>query len=332
MSPRLGMDMGEIERLCSDAEVERSGIARLYWTSEAYGFGRAIREYANVPRWLPLAVYSDHSGPRFQVKLLPHELTSGAPVFLTHRKDVAAQYALETGKVAATMPSPAVLHRRKYGYRRNPEAIGTVAFPTHRTPSQETQHALEAYVHALKSLPQEFQPVRVSLHMHDVHAGLHRIYDRLGVPVVTAGHVYDRRFLDRFYGILGNARAATSDCVGTATLYALEMGVPFFLHGEEAVVVNESDRNYPVGTVPLPLDSPEYLALRDLLSSKDLDSARQAKAKEIALDLLGLEDGLSSLEMSGILYRALRRWILHPKNLIDAILFLFTIGRIRPNR
>ena len=50
-----------------------------------------------------------------------------------------------------------------------------------------------------------------------------------GFDVVTAGHKFDKKFVNRFYEILSNHKYATSNAYGSHVPYSIEMGLPFFI-------------------------------------------------------------------------------------------------------
>jgi hypothetical protein len=168
--------------------------------------------------------------------------------------------------------------------------------------------------------------------MYDIRAGVHRRYAEIGIPVVTAGHAHDRRFLDRFYAILSGTRAVTSDGVGTAMIYALEMGVTAFLLGERATIINEQDKNFPVGIVLPPDQSDAFRNLTEILAFRNYPNIELGRAKNIVNHFLGMADGIAPEEMKRILWSSLVRWCFTPKNVMDATLFILTLGKRRPNR
>ena len=243
-----GMTEDELTHLC-DPKRALTGIAPwIYWTSEQYGNGKYFREYAMFPRFLPLCVYTDHShGVNGTDIPASHELSTNAPVFLVFSKAKAQIFRNMTGKRSYVIISPAIYYRRKYGISCEKQAKGTVAFSAHSTPDVDNVSNIEKYAMQLLALPEKFQPVTVCLHMSDIHKGQHRVFMKYGLPVVTVGHVKDNRFIERFYSILKNHAYSTSNAIGSYTSLSIEMGITFFIYGEEPHYVNVSDPNLPFG-------------------------------------------------------------------------------------
>ena len=190
--------------LCEEKNANKGVFPWVYWTSELYSFGKYIRKFGYYPAFLPLTVYSDHSGPTFEEEPYKHELESGAPYFLTHSKKKSENYIVRTGKKSLVMFSPAVFYRRINKIRKSNNAIGTIAFPVHTLPNYDEIFDVEKYIEELINLPEKFQPVSVCLHMHDINKGRHKVFLDSNIPVYTAGNTSDIRFIERLYSIIKN--------------------------------------------------------------------------------------------------------------------------------
>lgn len=326
----VGMSDEELERICGESDVDRGPAPWIYWVSEAYGFGGALREFARFPSWLPLAVCADHSGPKFTDELSVYELNSRAPFYLSHSEARARRYKELTGRNAVVIASPAVLHRRRRAIERDRSARGTIAFPTHRAPVHRVAFSAEEYARNLESLPSEYHPVAVSLHMHDIRVGVHRDYRELGIPVVSAGNPHDRKFLDRLYSLFSSCSAVTSDQPCTAMFLALEMGIPFFIHGQPAEIFDLAMEGESVAS-GLP-DSTAFDFFASELSFENAGKRDQARARALAEDMLGLRTGVTSARLARILWWSLFAWLSDPVNLKDAAMYLVSGGRRIPDR
>lgn len=148
-----GLNEEKLISLCDEKDARRGVWPWVYWTSELYSFGRHIRKYGFYPNFLPLAVYSDHSGPALDDKIYPHELDANAPIFLTHSRCRCENYKKLTGRKSYVMFSPAVFYRRKNKIAKLNGAKGTIAFPVHTLPGYEEYFDAEKYIEQLKNAP-----------------------------------------------------------------------------------------------------------------------------------------------------------------------------------
>lgn len=300
----------ELKFIC-DKKNSYTGIAYwLYWPSELYSFGKYIRRYGYYPKFLPLAVYSDHSGPSFSDVPYLHEIETEAPVFLTHRKIKADNYIKLTSKKAYPLFSPAVFYRRSNNIVQEKSAVGTIAFPVHSLPSSFEEFDISKYCHELNLLPESYKPIKICLHMHDIAKKRHEIYQELGFEVVTAGNTSDYRFIERLYEILKYSKFITSNDIGTITFFAIEMGLPFFVYGEPEVKVNITDNNFPKGKIK----SPEHPQYQYLYKKMKLSENFKVANYDIKLineveSSLGIYDGISRRKMALVLWGALFEWL-----------------------
>lgn len=306
------MTENELIDICSSDSIVRPVAPIVYWTSELYGFGKYIRKYGRYPRWLPLAVYSDHSGPSLTDDPYKHELENDAPSFLTHSAKKCEKIRKATGKNAQVMLSPAVFCRLELGISKNTEGKGSIAFPVHSLPSQTEEFDQKKYIQQLRELPEEFQPVTVCLHMHDINKGRHVSYLDAGLEVICAGHPSDDRFVERLYGYLQKTKYTTSNDVGTIAFFSIEMGIPFFVYGAEQVSINVSDENLKAGAVD---DAYKVFPLYRFMREKlQYDSTTPPMIdKEVAAvvnEALGKGQHITRAGMSILLWWSLAKWVM----------------------
>nr|WP_137119092.1 hypothetical protein [Azospirillum argentinense] len=198
-----------------------------------YGLDRALRDWLDMPQSIPVLM-DMHHGPDTYVAALPFYLASPAPL-LVGREESRALYVDGHGKVAYVMGTPYVHHRRQQGIQPAPSARGTLAFPAHSTHHNHARFDVDRYIDLLMSLPEPFHPIEVCLYWKDILDGNLEHYRSRGINVHTAGHMFDPLFCTRFYDILRRFRYATANMiVGTHSVLALEMGLPFFALGPAA--------------------------------------------------------------------------------------------------
>lgn len=231
-----GFTAKEISFLCDSdgARSERrqySPFPWVYWGSEHYSFGRCYREVSGYPRWLPIAVNSDHGVGEAQ-SLLETEKTAGARVHLVWSAWRVGYWNNE--KEFHRTLHPWVGFRRLRGLGPKPSAQGTLVFLPHSLPGVDPyiDDGWEELIDKSKRLPPDFQPVVFCIQMHDVNKGSHESLLASGLPVVTFGESTGPFFVERFYSGIFNFRYSASNSVGSHTFICQEAGVDFFLLGD----------------------------------------------------------------------------------------------------
>lgn len=313
-----GYSQEKIETLCDIKKIS-SGIPWLFWTSEVYSFGRQIREYGFFPNFLPLNIYSEHGMTILKV-IQDHELNNDAYCMFCHRKKRAELYKTLSSKPCYTFISPLIMYRRLHKIKQSKDAVGTLIFPAHTVPECIDKMNLDNYIAELKALPEEFQPVCVSLHMHDIKKGIHKKYLEQGIPVYTAGHANDVRYAKRFYEVLKNFKYSMSNDTGSYMVYSMEMGIPFSIYGTFPQFYYENSPHVPNGHLNFDELYDNYDNVLELFRGNptEITSERQAFLEEFA----GLKDGISRLEMCKILWTAYFKYLTQRNHLKDTLKYL----------
>ena len=134
-----------------------------------------------------------------------------------------------------------LIQRESKKYKLNNDAIGTIAFPLHSTNIIKSVYNIDKYCDDLLSLPLEFYPIAVCLHFDDINDGIGDLYRAKGFEVFTAGNKFDSNFIDNLYGILSKYKYMTSNGVGINLFIAIDLGMPFFIHGDPSTMYNTGD-------------------------------------------------------------------------------------------
>jgi len=282
-------------------ESKFQGTPRSQW----YGMGYWLKEYLDVPKFLPLFVHMDHGVP-IQDEPLKSDSATKLPLFFVRRsrKD---KFEERYGKKSFVVGSSFVHYRRLRQVERDPEAKGTVAFPTHSSHLIDVVSDWCSYADALLGLPSHFHPVTVCLYWKDLVNGAHRPLLEKKIPVVTAGHMADPSFVVNFYNILRKHSYSTSNMMGSYTFYSIEMDIPFFLYGENPRFNNwGGDPNRPQGTYELDARSADEMEFRDYFlfdSSKPISIPVSIHQK--CLEKLGLDGPIDRGELRRAIYTAL---------------------------
>jgi hypothetical protein len=300
---RVAQRAEKLEALCASHTTRFKITPAPYWTAEIYGFGKYIRKYAYFPSWLPLCINTDH-GPGEILQIIS-ELKTPAPAQLFHSPSSVKVWKAVSRRPAFCFHSPFVFGRKVQHIERASDSEGTIAFPAHTTVHLRDEANVDVYIAQLKALPSEFQPVGICLHATDIGKSLHIPFLEQGFDVFTAGHMYDDRFSDRFYEIIRRYKYATSNYVGSYAFYCIEMGIPFFVHGQAPEYVNLDDPTVPLGNFS-PYDRfASHRRAHDMFAT--IRTTITEEQREFAETHLGIRDGLGRLHLAAILWYALIR-------------------------
>lgn len=304
------MQEDELLRLCQDCQDRTAGfhiIPSPYWTAEIYSFGKYIREYGYFPSFLPLCIYTAHGAGSFDYPF-KHELESNAPCQFYQSPKTVHEWKKHSSKPCYVLYSPFVFYRKKNKIQKSSTARGTIAFPAHTTTVIDDVSDVELYIQQLQALPQEFQPVSVCLHMHDINKGRHKVFLKHDMPVYTAGNSLDYRFAERFYDILRRFSFSTSNIIGSYTYYSVEMGIPFSIYGNKQVFINKGDSNVVLGEYDPYKEFHSYRTMYDLFLGLHTEITQEQR--DIVETDLGLRDGISRAKMSYVLYTSFFKWLI----------------------
>ncbi len=291
-----GYDEKKLLSLCDRKNANTGDAKWRYGVSEQYSQGRIYREYAGYPSWLSLYAYSDHGIGNPEVE--KHELENNAPVMFVFCDEKLANYKNQSSKPCYKVAQPLIWWRKQHNITQAKDAKGTIAFPSHSTPDSNCLFDVDKYVDELKQLPEDMQPVCVCLFMSDVDNGLYKKFIERGIPVYTAGNVWDIRFVERYYNILRHFKYATSNFFGSYIFYSVEIGIPFSILGEKVSFYNVSNKNLPLGVE----DISKCEAASDIFRGihREITEGQMAFVNRYIND----EDCLSRKEMRRLLYKA----------------------------
>ena len=273
------------------------------WYS-TYGLYALIRDYAGCPPTLPLLSRFEH-GWNPLPKPNAYDAMTNMPLMLVWSRRRLEEWQAESSIPAAIVGAPFVHYRKSRKIEKDASANGTVAFPAHSTRLIDSVFDIDRYCEQLNSLPSEYQPVTICLHIHDMERKKDEIYKKNGFNVVSAGPllVQGFEFVQKFYDILRSFKYATSNQVGSYSFYAVEMGIPFFIYGEQAALKNTGEplmpakfkyEDYPMGVY----------ATAMFPGPTQCISQEQAKFVE---DELGVRDCLSGSQLRQLLIESNQR-------------------------
>jgi len=75
---------------------------------------------------------------------------------------------------------------------------------------------------------EKYQPVHVCMYWTDYLSGAAKPLQAKGIPIVSAGHMYDRLFMYRLYHLYSQYQYTSSNLQGGSLLYGVKAGCTFF--------------------------------------------------------------------------------------------------------
>lgn len=105
-----------------------------------------------------------------------------------------------------------------------------IVMPTHSTPTLEEHFDRDAFFDEIERVKCQggYQTVLVCLYCVDIMNGEYKVYKRKGYRIVSAGYMFDKRFLERLKSILLLADMVLTNGIGTHIGYAISLDKPVY--------------------------------------------------------------------------------------------------------
>lgn len=219
-----------IEKLCAERTLETSEI---FVANAWYGMSRILKEYVGIPQEQSLKVVIPHGICLSPTHVWEEEVRSSLPAiycYPAYRETIYLKSSQDYQNSQATFlsASPFVYLTELLKNGPKPTRKGTLFFPPHSTGLVTVQMDLEALAEQLVQLDEEYQPVTVCVYWKDFNLGLHQPFQKKGLPIASAGHIYDSDFLFRLYHLFSLHKYAASTTLGSHIFYAVQSGCSYF--------------------------------------------------------------------------------------------------------
>ena len=267
----------ELEALCAPRVQPRTEI---FPQNAWYGAARAIQDYCGWPSRRPLPITLPHGLDLSAAGVCPYEARSPLPAVYSfpHYRDDAYRVGMDRIVVPGCAPWLFLDHTTSGPVA---ERRFVMMMPAHS--SLDARAELD---HARFAASVENEHPGASLlccmYWRDVQHGHHEVYLKRGIPVTSAGHVYDTGFMHRLAGLFSRTRLMVTNEFGSHVFYAASVGVPVFVRGDVDVAWIEAD-----DPVPRPYDNtrnaPEFTAIEPLFREPAPDLHAQRVAAEMML-------------------------------------------------
>lgn len=279
-------------------------IIEKYLDTEAYGCNLILKEYCHFPKYLPLPCHMEHGWTPLSNALVSDlAIAKEKKLMLVYSERRIIAWKRASDIPVLIMGSPFVIYRRMKKIVLRPESEGTIVFPSHSTIFLKSQYNIDDYCLKLKKLPSEYQPVTICLLAPDIKMGRDKIYRQHGFSVVSAGDKLrgNISFVRNFYEILSNYKYATSNEIGTYSFYSVEMGIPFFLYGDEPTIVNVSKKDPNIGAQAKTSDFVDGKMANKLFSTGPNKKIKKSQADYVNYEL-GIEKFMSPKQMRELFF------------------------------
>ena len=215
----------DLSRLCSDRPLRTNEI---FAPNAYYGNDLILKEYAGLPPSYRLKVVIPHGLIMSEDFIWKAEAKAPLPAVLCYSSHRQCVYASRANKHVFHSAYPFVYLVEMLKRDPAPERRGTIFFPAHSTHHVTAQMDFEAVAEKLLRLGTQYEPVTVCIYWRDFNLGHHTAFERRGLQIVSAGHMYDPAFLFRFYHLCSIHRHASSNSIGSSLFYSVKSGCSYF--------------------------------------------------------------------------------------------------------
>jgi hypothetical protein len=273
------------------------------WSATAYGNQKWIRRYAFYPRFLPLCIATDHA-PGIPAEVSKTYFTD-APFTLIH-SEIYCNYLREISQNKfIPFKSPFVFYTKNKKVKLQNDRNGSIYFYAHGNNEVLPTKRIDDIISDISNLPKRYFPITICLHYQDLINKVHLDFISKGFKVICMGNPNDWNFIENYYNNLSTYKYAFSSNFSSYSLYCTNFGIPFGLLGEESLFNNLNDNTISKGLYKGYLDNSDYSTTFHSLFNKLPTEVVNNEQLAFVNEYLGVESGLSRLQLSIYLYRAL---------------------------
>lgn len=211
-----------------------------------FGFNDILRAYASLPPHQPLPWAMEHAIMFDNPKPKSTDVASRMPIILSVTQGQADVLAPHTSARVIPIGSAFFymqqLHRERFPDSSRGERRGTLVFPDKSVIHKDVDYDRKTFAEALAALPDEFQPVAVSIFWKDYLRGMHRPFEEAGLMLVTSGYSYDPAFLFRQYDLCRQFKYALANDISTSFCLSVLSGCRFIYRPTGALTIREDGK------------------------------------------------------------------------------------------
>jgi hypothetical protein len=218
-----------LKKICRDRKLPYlfSISSEIFHWNSFYGIDKIIKKYAGLPKGYSIKGVYTHSVMLNKDVIHEKEGKAPLPVVFCYPPYRAQTYRDQTDKAVILAAHPFLYLLDLVDF--HPEnREGTIFFPQHSTHGVTAEMDYDALAERLTSLEEEYQPVTVCLYWKDYLLGRAEPFTDRGLPVVSAGHLYDQSFLKRFYELCACHEYAAGNSIGSHIFLSTVSGCSYF--------------------------------------------------------------------------------------------------------
>lgn len=221
------------QKICIDRPLE---TPELHPSNDFYGQASVLKKYAGLPEEYPLRTVLEHG--LFQAEeMWDVDANADLPMIVSHtpfRETIHQNLCNKKTKVAGFgyLYAASVLEKE---HSNQFDRIGTLIFPCHSTHVTTNRFDHVAFAEKLMALPERFHPLNVCIYWKNFLMDEHLEYQKRGIEIVSAGHMFDPMFLLRLADLCRRYRYATANEFGTHLFTSVSSGCKFFYTSSGAV-------------------------------------------------------------------------------------------------
>ncbi|MGE0395432.1 MAG: hypothetical protein AB7T06_01800 [Kofleriaceae bacterium] len=213
---------------CRDRELV---TPELHASNDFYGHASLLKAYAGRSSLESLKVAIEH-GVILNDYVWDVDLESQMPLFFCANARRAELFDARA-RYGRGVPIGAMPHYVKRSSATTPSRKVLLAFPSHSSHRVKASFDVGLFADRLETHGKRFDEVRVCVYWRDVEAGLDRAFRARGFHVVSAGHMFDPRFLPHLLEHIDGASAAMTNEVCSAVLYAAFANKPVWIEPQQ---------------------------------------------------------------------------------------------------
>jgi hypothetical protein len=269
----------DLEKLCADRPLR---TREAFAPNAYYGNGRILKQYAGLPTSYSVKAVIPHGVVFDETYVWKAEARAPVPVVLCWPPYREQAYATLAGKKVIPSAAPFLYVLEMLKTQLQPARQGTIFFPHHSTHHITANMDFDRLAEALADLDAEYKPVTVCIYWRDYGLGHHLPFEKRGLRIVSAGHMFDPDFLYRLYHLCSIHRYASANGLGSNLFYSVKAGCSYF-YFDGAVsrpLAEDHVRERDVSGTPASTE----LALKALFSSREpFATAQQLSAADYYL-------------------------------------------------
>lgn len=219
-------EQSDLQKLCHDRSLETK---ELFEPNSFYGIDFVIKKYSLIVSNKTLQIIFPHGVNLSNIFVWEAEKKASIPCVYFYSPHRYKIYKKETNKAVLPSASPFIYLAELLKNESVPKREGTIFFPTHSSHHVTAIMDFDKLANELEQLDDKYKPITVCIYWRDFNLGHHKIFQKKGFRIVSAGHMFDKWFLFRFYHLCSTHKYAMSNELGSHLFYSIKAGCSFSL-------------------------------------------------------------------------------------------------------